>query len=224
MNITAKYEDEHTWMFRHNVLRDYKAINGLVDVSEFPAEVTELVEEITTSDVGVLDEVENLIGAGNYDAAFSLNESVVPDGNYPAKLKEINSILIPQWQQIVNDYQYRLADEIIIQSTLEIANLCMIEYGDAVLKARVFAKNHIDPMLEFNDPCEIIYSMEERSLILDDGQENENLYMIYPNPAADKFFMSSANEEEINYNVTDLQGRVVLTGIFNSSTTIKVNV
>ena len=43
------------------------------------------------------------------------------------------------------------------------------------------------------------------------NQENFN-FRIYPNPAVKELFISSANHELVNYQITDCNGRSILTG------------
>ncbi len=165
VGFTPFYEQEHKWMFKHNILRDYKAYKNQI-LHPLPNNVTLFLDTIYSSNIAQLDSVETLIGLENYPAAFNMNSICNPSWDYSNKLHEINHLLIPQWDSLAHNHQYIVNDAILIQSVIDIAELCLVEYGDAVLKARIFIHNHVDPCMEFVDPCELTFSgSEERALI-----------------------------------------------------------
>jgi hypothetical protein len=217
MGFTPFYQAEHTWMYKQNVLRSYELIKDSVNLDSLPTNVVDLLNTIYTSNVKTLDSVEVLLGIGNWSAANGLNSSCNANCNYSGKLKEINQLLIPQWDSIYTHFGY-VVDTNLIQPIINIANLCMVEYGDAVLKARIFLRNHVNPMMEFTDLCETILPRNAPINISDDGTTPDILqYTLYPNPANNLVNIYANDENEITYQVVDLQGRILATGVFTSN-------
>jgi len=102
------------------------------------------------------------------------------------------------------------------------ANLCLTEYGDAVLKARIFCKNHIDPIMEFIDPCE--NTMDDRSIsTTNSGEQNTASSLIYPNPATKTVNISFNGEGTATYIVTDVLGKIITQGIFSGLNSFDVS-
>jgi hypothetical protein len=217
MGFTPFYQAEHTWMYKQNVLRSYELIKDSVNLDSLPTNVVNLLNDINTSNVKTLDSVEVLLGLGNWSAANGLNSSCNAYCNYSGKLKEINQLLIPQWDSIYTHFGY-VVDTNLIQPIVDIANLCMVEYGDAVLKARIFLRNHVNPMMEFADVCETILPRNAPINISDDVTSPDILqYTLYPNPANNLVNIYANVDNEINYQVIDLQGRILATGVFTSN-------
>lgn len=217
VGFTPFYQQEHTWMFKHNILRDYKAYKTQI-VHPLPLNVQEFMDNINSSNIAQLDSVETLIGLHNYQAAFNMNSICNATCNYSNKLSQINELLIPLWDSLEQNRQYVISDTNVINSIMLIANLCLVEYGDAVLKSRIFIHNHWDPFFEFMDPCDQIFSgFEERSLIIKDNGINETDYILYPNPTSDEVNVITSEENEIRYMITDIQGRIISSGEFRGN-------
>jgi len=217
IEFTPFYENEHKWLFKQNILRNYKAFRTQI-VHPLTANVQEFMDTINSSNIAQLDSVETLIGLHNYQAAFNMNSICNATCNYSNKLNQINQLLIPQWDSLSQNLQYVINDTTVINAIMSIANLCLVEYGDAVLKSRIFIHNHWDPFIEFMDPCDQIFSgQEERSLIINSDEINETDYILYPNPSSDEVNVITSAQNEISFIITDIQGRQISSGQFNGS-------
>lgn len=216
-----EYKEEHEWMYQHNTYRSYNIMqSGLMPVA-MSTEVSTMMDEITSSEVANLDAVDAYIGNKDWAAARALNQSITTNTNYGAMLQNTNALLIDQWEQITTQEQYQITDENIIGQILGIANLCLTEYGDAVLKARIFAHNHIDPTIEFIDLCE--NPMDDRSIsTANSGEQNTAYSLVYPNPATKTVNISFNGDGVATYTVTDILGKNMMQGILTNVQNIDV--
>lgn len=217
VGFTPFYENEHKWIFRHNILRNYKAFKTQI-IHPLPSNVQDFMDTIFSSNIAELDSVETLIGLQNYQAAYYTNSNCNATCNYSNIQSQINQLLIPQWDSLSQNHLYVISDTIIIQAIMSIANLCLVEYGDAVLKSRIFIHNHWDPFIEFIDPCDQMFTdLEERSSDVSNIESNEPDYILYPNPSSDQVNVVTSRENEIIYTITDIQGRKISSGQFIGS-------
>lgn len=213
------YESEHKWMFKHNALRDYKTIKDSINPSSLPPQVILFIDSLYNSNIYEFDSVETLIGFENYSNAYSINSLCNANCNYSNKLKEINHLLIPQWDSLAANFQYFISDTTLIQTVIEIANLCINEYGDAVLKARIFVRNHIDPLMHIYNPCEELAGLEQRALSSPNSDIVSDVldFNLYPNPTSDWITLVANNENMIQWYITDVQGRPISNGNFTTT-------
>lgn len=222
VGFTPLYEQEHKWMFKHNILRDYKAFKTQI-IHPLPSNVQDYLDTIYSTNIAELDSVETLIGLHDYQNAYNINSICNASCNYSNKLNQTNQLLIPQWDSLSQNHQYVITDTAMIQEIMAIANLCLVEYGDAVLKSRIFIHNHWDPFIEFIDPCDQMFTgLEERSLIITSDEDPEPSYILYPNPSSELVNVISSGENVTNYTLTDIQGRKISSGSFIG--TIQLNV
>lgn len=95
VTISPYLNNEHTFMFRHNVLKNYRMLEDTLLTLSLPSDVDSLMNEIISSPVAMIDSVDKLIEWGNYSLALSVNAVCAASCNYSTKQKETNQLLIP---------------------------------------------------------------------------------------------------------------------------------
>lgn len=220
VTISPFLNPEHTFMFRHNILKNYRMVEDTLSILTLPLEVDSMMNEIINSPIAMIDSVDKLISWGNYSLALSVNSVCGASCNYSNKQKETNDLLIPLWQMLSQNDTLNL-DSLTLDHIYEIANLCIEEYGHAVLKARVFVTNHIDPFYIFADNCPQVLSLETRNEEIDFPGSEPNTFNVYPNPATNNVNISYNGEDNIEYRLYDMQGRLLKSGYFNTQTTFE---
>jgi len=174
----------------------------------------------TTCSPSVL--VDKYLSENDFSSAYILNNSITSSCTMGSVYKEFNSLVIPYLQT------YRNFDTVIIDSNdvlsiIDIANLCIYQYGDVVGSARSFVRNFINDTMIFSNECETIEDIETREV--PQGKEESNnidSFIVYPVPATNQLNILSLVTENLLYQIYDLLGRLILNGTFYERTTVNV--
>jgi hypothetical protein len=83
--------------------------------------------------------------------------------------------------------------------------------------------NHIDPLYQFADNCLPVISFETRDeeVVFNENELSLNGFKVYPNPANHLLNITYNGEDNIEYRLYDMQGRLLKSGSFNQATIVE---
>ena len=192
--FSSVYEEEHRLMYDSDMLRMLR--DNPVPVT---AAVQRYLDSLAESEVGSLYEVDRFIARGEYSRAVSANGSVPASGTYTTLLREINGLLLPAWEKAKRN-EMPLLDEKALARVYVIANMCRDRYADAVLKARIFIRNHVDANYVFKEDC----TPQSQT----DTETSADM-QVYPVPADDVLYVRFKQTGTGIVTVFDIQGKTV---------------
>jgi len=185
------------WMMQNYIFNRVKASAALQEDSTLNA----FYLDNQTTAFGILNAVNDEIGALNYSQAALLNNSFSPAN------------VIEQNQQAFNAVYLAHRDSLAAYSSTEVDQLyaiageCGIIGGDAVYQSRNLLMSIENRLIEFGDSCDLENNISyERSQSIN---ENARLMKLYPNPGNGKITLECGLEsnESALLRIYDLSGK-----------------
>ena len=167
-------------------------------------------DSIRMSNIGDFTKVYDLIEAGNYAEAKTINNAIVPEQDIFVNLQTVLNIYLDSW--CIERYDL---SQLEYETLFDIANQTPYESGDAVYTARI--------MIGYEpDEYGVAYRLHKQDEVAD---EREELFL-YPNPASDMVTIEFSNDALENVNaqlkVYTITGRLIYETQFNTNNSFKV--
>lgn len=205
--FTDAFADAHRWMYQADLYRFLRENPGIMDESPLAGEAAQHIDSLAGTDIAQLYQVEQLLAERNYTQAAVANRAVQPSCAYAARLQEINTLLIPAWEKAGNG-STELLSEAALKRVYAISGLCYREYGESVLRARMFIQRHIDDKAVFDNTCPEIAGFS--------AAQNGSGIHAWPVPADDVIYVELSTASAATLSVYNMQGQQVYSRTVNA--------
>jgi hypothetical protein len=190
--------------------------------------LADFYEDHAPIEQGKLQDIENVLAAGDYSTADELISGFTPETNIQENYLDYFKLY----------YRYRVNDSLVPTDSLALlvlANQCPFSDGPAVYKARSLYSQIYMQIREYNDEECVPEGYSLRNSAGSDNGMNEELkselkineskkaekynglgYRIFPNPTKDAFRINSFGKSEIvDITITDITGKIIFSKTIN---------
>lgn len=208
------------WMFNHHILKTAAVYQDTLAAADLSVQTINFLDSLSNTELAGMMEVEDLILVKNFSSAFTQNQSITGTAGAFDYLKTVHEILIPYWDSIQHHHALNVTIEDLTTLT-EVAALCPGEFGDAVIKARVFLQFYVNDSLTFSNVCELPYELRPGTRVAEIMEQSidQSDLVIYPNPSIGVFGIKLTTGTIAQVSVLNINGQL-LRKITNPSTSV----
>jgi hypothetical protein len=169
-------------------------------------------------DILKMDEQQLTLWKSESKNLAAINSSIVAENDFVAFEKEANSIYLQT--VAINNYKFSSEQE---STLLTMAEKCVSEYGNGVVKARVLY-SYIDPSstARWNDEC-VVKSEGKEAFYKVPSTNDDIILNVVPNPVTDEIWFETNAPVGTYFALSNMMGKTIVSGETNSDNWTKID-